>query len=142
MRFDRSSEVVEQGPAVAVALTPCSEPLSELEVVARRNGEKFVRWFDSAEPAQVQALMRGLTELVRRAMKGKPGREELQESFGRALDMGRNVTREEIAAWHGLSVRQVNRWIRAGKLARLPEYGRKAMFDARVACRLRPRKEG
>jgi phage terminase Nu1 subunit (DNA packaging protein) len=53
------------------------------------------------------------------------------------------VTRDEVAAWHRTTVRQVNRWMQKGLLVKLPGYGRKAMFDSRVACRLRPkRKEG
>jgi hypothetical protein len=90
--------------------------------------------------------LKGLEETVgelHRVIKHEPTREELRASFGRALESGGHVTRLEVAAWHGTTVRQVGRWMKAGLLVKLPGYGRKAMFDSRVACRLRPkRKEG
>lgn len=84
----------------------------------------------------------GLRRGYRRA-KDKPSQAELRASFAKQLENGGPVTREEAAAWLRITVRQLSRYVKDEQLHKLPEYGRKAMFDSRVACRLRPkRKEG
>jgi hypothetical protein len=109
----------------------------------RGAGELVVDWLKRVEMAEfVRVVERTAGEFVR-AMHGKPTAEELRASFAREIDRGGAVTRDEVAAWHRTTVRQVNRWMQKGLLVKLPGYGRKAMFDSRVACRLRPkRKEG
>ena len=102
-----------------------------------------VKWKLGTNVAEGVAVFRKAVEAFDRVLVGRPTQDELRASFARQLDRGGAVTRDEIAAWHRTTVRQVNRWMKAGLLVKLPGYGRKAMFDSRVACRLRPkRKEG
>lgn len=115
----------------------------DVEGVERGSGVEIVDWLQRASIDDFRKVVERVGGEFWRAMKGKPTAEELRASFARQLERGGAVTRDEVAAWHRTTVRQVNRWMKAGKLQKLSEYGRKAMFDARVACRLRPkRKEG
>ncbi len=91
---------------------------------------------------EVQRLKETVREL-HHAVTHKPTQEELQASFAKQLERGGYVTRDDVAAWHRITLRQLSRDLARGKLQKLPGYGRKAMFDSRVACRYRPtRKEG
>jgi hypothetical protein len=107
--------------------------------------QRWLGWLQRVEMAEfVRVVERTVGEFLR-AKNGKPTADELRAVFARELDRGGAVTRDEVAAWHRTTVRQVNRWMepKRGLLVKLPGYGRKAMFDSRVACRLRPkRKEG
>jgi hypothetical protein len=115
----------------------------DVEGVERGRGVEVVDWLKRASTDEFCKVLRRVGDEFWQAMNGKPTAEELRASFARQLERGGAVTRDEVAAWHRTTVRQVNRWMAAGKLQKLSEYGRKAMFDSRVACRLRPkRKEG
>ena len=105
--------------------------------------QRWLAWLQWVEmPEFVRVVERTAREFVR-AVGGKATAEQLRTSFAARLAEGGPVTRDEVAAWHRTTVRQVNRWMQAGKLQKLPGYGRRAMFDPRVASRLRPeRKEG
>ncbi len=105
--------------------------------------EKALAWLETATMEDVNRVIDGAIEGAVRAAKKKPSVEELRASFASKLDNGAPVTREEVAAWHGISVRQVDRWAKkaVGLLRKLPGYGRRTMFDSRVASRLRPSKK-
>ena len=97
----------------------------------------------AAEQAKLKALEESVAEL-HRVIKHKPTQVELRASFVDKLEKGvPAVTLDEVAAYHGKYPKWVLRRETAGAIQRLPGYGRRAMFDPRVACRLRPeRKEG
>jgi hypothetical protein len=97
----------------------------------------------AADLAKLGELEASVSEL-HRAIKHKPTQAELRASFMDKLERGvPAVTLDEVAAYHGKYPKWVLRREPEGAIKRLPGYGRRAMFDPRVACRLRPtRKEG
>ncbi len=120
--------------------------LSQLRDGAVAGQEVVARWAEAlehADPKLVRRLCERLLDEFRKVIKTNPSQEELRASFGRQLEIGGPVTRAEVAAWHRTTLRQVDRWQAAGLLVKLPERGRKTIFDSRVASRLRPtRREG
>jgi hypothetical protein len=95
------------------------------------------------ELAKVQGLEASVREL-HQTVNHKPTQEELRRSFVDKLEKGvPAVTLDEVAAYHGKYAKWVLRREAEGAIKRLKGYGRRAMFDPRVASRLRPNgKEG
>ncbi len=91
---------------------------------------------------RVQKLTEMVSEL-HRVIKHKPTQAELRASFVDKLEKGvPAVTLDEVAAFHGKYPKWVQRREEEGAIKRLKGYGRRAMFDPRVASKLRPNGKG
>lgn len=96
----------------------------------------------AVELAKVQELEDSVSEL-HRIIRHKPTQAELRASFVDKREKGAPmVTLDEVAAFYGKYPKWVLRREREGAIKRLKGQGRRAMFDPRVASKLRPNGKG
>ena len=108
----------------------------------RQQGSGFMHVVTQAAISSEFAAIKKELESLRAEVMRRRAQVDLRESFRQKQDLGAPVTREEVAAWHDVTTKQVTRWCNAGRLQKLSGYERRAMFDPRVASRLRSRRKG
>ena len=62
--------------------------------------------------------------------------ESVRDRAARRIEAGSNLTRQEAAAYLGISVRQLSRLDASGRLARCAQLGRAVMYAARDVVRI------